>query len=191
MAGGDGGADKVLVAFRDVEDCAAAGNVEPFVGVGGEEVGVEFGEVEGDVAGAVGAVDAGEDLVLFAELGKMLEGHADAWQGNYCVEHGDFGGFAFRFEVLHARLEIVAEIIIGDWVGEVDLLYFRRRCFGNVCDGLLTRAVDRGENDDHVPGLEDKVSHHRVESYRGIADEDAGLHWGLEIFCDCRSRLVQ
>ncbi len=40
------------------------------------------------MADAVGAVDAGEDGVLFAEGCELLEGHADAGEGDDGVEDG-------------------------------------------------------------------------------------------------------
>jgi len=45
MRGRQCGADDLLIAFRNVEDGAAARCEEPFVAVGDEEVGVDGGEI--------------------------------------------------------------------------------------------------------------------------------------------------
>lgn len=68
----------MLVAHGDIEDRTSAGDVQPFVAVTDEEVGIQLGEIERDVADSMCAVDEGEDIVLFAQLSEALKGHAYA-----------------------------------------------------------------------------------------------------------------
>lgn len=71
----------MLVALGDDEDGTAAWSKEPFVAVGDEEIGVERGKVQRDLADAVGPVDQAEDAFFLADCGQGLEGNADTRHG--------------------------------------------------------------------------------------------------------------
>ena len=132
----------MLVSFGNVENGAAARDVQPLVAVAEEEVGIQGGEVQGDVANGMGGVYAGEDSVVAAQLGEVFEGHTDTWEGDYCVEDGEAGVETVGFDSFDGVFEEGAELVVVDRIGVRDLVALCWCCFGNVFDGFLAGAVD-------------------------------------------------
>ena len=134
----------------------------------GEEIRVEHFHVERDVAGAVGRVDEGEDVVLFTGGDEALEGKAHGRKGDDGVEDGQFYGTGFGRD---GGLKGGEEVIVGD--RELD---FYAKCFGgcgldDVSDGVSAGAVDEIEIQDFVTGGPLETAEDCVDACSDIGDE--------------------
>jgi len=87
--------------------------------------------------------------------------------------------------------EGVGEEGVRDGIGVLDFYCFRGCCFGDVGDGFLACAVNGGEVDDLVSGLERKVAQDGIDARGGIWDVCDCFDWSIEVLGNCSSRFVQ
>lgn len=172
MRGGERAADEMLGTVCDVEDCRAAGDMEPLVAVADEEVRVQSTQVDFDVANAVGAIDAAQDAQFLAFGRQTLKRQADARHADYGVEDCDFDFSAFGLDVSDLTFELLDEPVVFEREGVLDLYGLRGRGLGNVRDGSLAGTVDVTEDEDVVFWGEDEVAQDNVYTRGGVGDED-------------------
>lgn len=191
VACGKRGSHEVVVAFGDVENCAAPGDVQPLVTVAYEEVWVEFCQVDWNTSHAVSAINAAQNAMLTAEFREALKGHADTWLGNDCVVDCDTGVLAAGFDLFNGLFEFGTQLRVRQGICVLDHVRSRRCGLGDVRDSLATSAVYCLKVDDHIARLVDKVAEDGVGASGGIGDEHSALHWRIEEFCDGLARLVE
>jgi hypothetical protein len=147
-------------------------------------------EIERNVANAMGAVDDTQDTEMATYLGQGFEWHADPWQGGDGVEDAETWIVAGASLLLHACSERGCEEGVGDWVGVLDFYCFHWRGFGQVCYRFLACAVDGGEINYLVFGLERKVAQDGIDASGGIWDVCDCFNGCIEIIGDGSSGFI-
>lgn len=181
----------MLITYGNVEYGASPGNVQPFVAVAHEEVGIQGSEVQWDVSCAVCAVDAREDRMGLADLRETFEGHAYAGKRDDGVEDGEFGGLALRLNGCDGVFETCDEGGVRDGVGIGHFPRCDGRGLGQVGDSLAAGAIDGVEVDDDVSGSVLEVAQDRVDPRGGVGQKDATVGRSIEILRDGLAGLVQ
>lgn len=182
MARGDRRADELLVPLGDMQYCAPPGRVQPLVAIADEEVGVESGEVEGNVSHAVGAVDDGEDVVLATHGDEALEGEAYPRQGGDGVEEGDADSEVLVDAARDGLGEGIQDVTMSAGEGEAGALAMAnlaklgakkgREGFEEGEECFLNGAVEGVEVEDYVGGGVGQVAEDGVDSGGGVLGED-------------------
>lgn len=188
------GPDDVLVALGDDEDGTAAWGKEPFVAVGDEKVGVERGEVQRDLADAMGTVNQAEDAFFLADCGQSLEGDADTGHGGDGVKEGNAGSLALCTGSGNGLAETGNIVSIGDWIVSLDSAVGNKPSgVVNVGDGLVARAVDGVERQDLVVAVlvPWDVTENSVDGCGCVGDKHAVVYWGIDKGSNGGAGLVQ
>lgn len=184
----------MLVALGDDEDGRAAWSKEPFVAVGDEEIGIERGEVQRDLADAVGAVNQAEDAFFLADYGQGLKGDADTRHGGDSVKESNTGVLALYAGGGNGCAETRNVVGIGDWVLRRDRAVGNKASrVTNISDGLVARTIDGAEAQDLVFAVlvPRDVAENSVNCCSCVGDEDAVVYWGIDKGSNGGAGLVQ
>lgn len=199
---GQRGANEMLVADGDVEDCATTGNVEPpvqlsvplrqawmysrnsLVAIACQKIRVQCLHVKLNVPNSMRCVDQAQNAQVFASLRQALEWDADTWHAYHGVENGNFDFATGVLYLLNLRLEGLHEVVIFYGVGILDLDSFCRCSLCDVFHSEIATLVDSSKVYDVIAFFERQVSKHCVDSCSCIGYENDGLRWRVYDFCD-------
>ncbi len=155
-----------------------------------KEVRVQRSKVERDVANPVSTVYERKHTVRSAKIRKPFEGHPNARQSSDGVEDSHLRFLPARSYLAEGGFEQLAQLIIGDGIGILDPAGLRRRRLPNIAYGFLTRAIDRGEVDNHILRSKDQIPKDGVDASSCIRYEHAGFHRGIQVLGDGLSRSI-
>lgn len=194
----------MLVAEGDVEDCAAAGNVEPsitpvqhlvlvgettrrdcvhdsLVTVGHEEVRIQLPEIELYMADSMCRIDQTQYAPLPTQLGEAFKGQPHTRHADDRVEHGDLYLAASFLDLVNLGREGGDEPIVLDGEGVADLCSLGGRRLGDERHGLFAGTVYRGRVEYVLVGFEDQVVKDGVDSRGSIGNEDEFFGGDVEV----------
>lgn len=184
----------MLVALGDDEDSTAARSKKPLVAVGDEEIRVQRGQVQRDLADAVGTVDQTEDAFFLANCGQSLEGDADTRHGGDGVEEGHTGVLAFCAGGRNGRSEKRNIVGIGDWILRCDYAVGNKASgVANVGDGLVASTIYSAEAQNFVVAVlvPRDVAENSVDGCGCVGDKHAVVYWGIDKGSNGGAGLVQ
>ena len=102
----------MLIADWNVEECATSRSVQPFVAIADEEVWIESGEVERDLANTMGSINTREDPFLAAYVGQSFERPTNAGLRGNGVENGELGFLVCLPDLSQDSFKVAADVMI-------------------------------------------------------------------------------
>lgn len=97
----------MLIPLRHIEDCTPSRHIKPLMAIAHEEVRVEGGEVQRDMADSMGPINKTEDAFFFADRNQSLKWHAVARHRSYGIEDSELRVVTLGAGLLHCGSEEV------------------------------------------------------------------------------------